>query len=362
MGAYSDVDDCNGIDPNPDGTCTLQNAPYEYIPTLWLGILFTVLFAIELVLHLVFSLWPGRFRRGGFMLLAAVCAAGEVAGWVSRLYSHYKFFKADPYIAQLVSLIISPIFVSAANYVALERVIFSVGPELARIPTKIYIGVFVTGDIISLIVQAVGGGMSATADTDSGVHTGSNIALAGVIIQTLITGPFLILLSDFLIRHLIAYRAGKFHERWTRGTALVGAASFISSIFILIRCIYRCVEMKQGWTGYLSTHEVWFPIFDATMIFFALVVFLPFHPSFFLPAPWSQRSQILGDPDYAHANKTDVLGEYEGYAPPAPASASTPLSGQGLGASWPPLQKTPSQEHTPSYDHYAPPKETPADV
>lgn len=274
---YEAVKHCTGISDDPGSNCKLKNAPYKYIPTLWVGILFTTLFGILFLAHLVISLWPGRFRRGGFMLLAVTCAAGEVAGWVGRLDSHYNYFQADPYICQLVSLIISPIFATAALYVSMERIIQCVGPELARLSSKVYISIFVTGDVISLVVQAAGGSMSATASTREGVRHGSNVALAGVIIQVLITGPYLILLSDFLLRHYRLHKkqraSGSLAEpRWTKGTIAVATATWISTIFILIRCIYRCVEMKEGWTGYLSTHELWFPIFDGAMIFFALAV------------------------------------------------------------------------------------------
>lgn len=327
MGAYKEVSHCTAIDNTPGSICQLTHAPYKYIPTLWVGLLFTVLFVIVFVSHLVLALWPHKFRRGGFMLLAVVCAAGELAGWAARVNSHYNFFQADPYIAQLVALIISPIFISAANYVMLERIIYCVGTELCRCSTKVYIAFFVTGDIVSLVVQAAGGAMSATASTSDGVKHGSNIALAGVLIQVLITGPFLIFLSDFLLRHYRQYRrnqaTGRLENRWTRGLVSLAAANYTSSVFILIRCIYRCVEMQEGWTGYLSTHEVYFPIFDAAMIFIALVVFVLFHPSFLLPATWAERSAAL-DPLGNKASEATTGAAYDmyNYRPHADAARS----------------------------------------
>lgn len=269
---YQEVSKCVAIDNTPGSICQLKHAPYRYIPTLWVGVVFSILYAGAFLAHLILAIWPGRFRRGGFMLLACVCAGGEMAGWASRTTSHYDFFSRTPYLVQLICLIISPIFISAANYVALERITLAVGTELARLGTKTYFAIFVSGDILSLIVQAAGGGISATSGTDKGVRQGSNIALAGVIIQVLVTGPFLMLFCDFHYRHYRAWKEGMNHDRWTKGTIRVSCATFVSTIFILIRCIYRCAEMKEGWVGHLSTTEVWFCIFDGCMIAVAVWV------------------------------------------------------------------------------------------
>ena len=78
------------------------------------------------------------------MLLAATCAAGELAGWASRLRSSYYPFDVNAYIAQMVSLILSPAFLSAANYFLLEKIIAGVGTELSRLPARLYLALFVS--------------------------------------------------------------------------------------------------------------------------------------------------------------------------------------------------------------------------
>lgn len=50
------------------------------------------------------------------------------------------------------------------------------------------------------------------------------------------------------------------------------------SILILIRSIVRVVEYLQGYDGYIMTHEVYLYIFDALVMFIAVVSMNWIHP------------------------------------------------------------------------------------
>ncbi|KAF6057490.1 RTA1 like family protein [Candida parapsilosis] len=52
----------------------------------------------------------------------------------------------------------------------------------------------------------------------------------------------------------------------------------LAIIAVFVRCIYRVVELAQGFSGYLITHEVYIMCLDALMLFIALYMFIPFHP------------------------------------------------------------------------------------
>ncbi|KAI5957285.1 hypothetical protein KGF54_000213 [Candida jiufengensis] len=55
-------------------------------------------------------------------------------------------------------------------------------------------------------------------------------------------------------------------------------AMTLAVIVVYIRCVYRVVEMVQGYSGYLMTHEVYLLTLDATMISICGLIFIPFHP------------------------------------------------------------------------------------
>jgi hypothetical protein len=77
------------------------------------------------------------------MILALLCACFECGGWGARVSSVSNPFIFGGYVAQLVMLIISPVFASASTYVMFCRVIDILGQEWSRLPRKWYIIIFV---------------------------------------------------------------------------------------------------------------------------------------------------------------------------------------------------------------------------
>lgn len=51
------------------------------------------------------------------------------------------------------------------------------------------------------------------------------------------------------------------------------AATSLSVICVVIRSIYRTIELSEGWTGFLITHESYFIGLDGVMMVMAVGVF-----------------------------------------------------------------------------------------
>lgn len=129
--------------------------------------------------------------------------------------------------------------------------------------------------------------------TGSDMHeTGSNITIGGLVVQLLFFGFFVIVTTIFhfrIVRHPTS--KSQSDRELTRGdgwrqrnwiTILVGL--YLVSILILIRSIFRLVEYRQGYDGYIMTHEVFMYIFDGLLMWLAMVVMNIYHPA-----------EILGD-------------------------------------------------------------------
>lgn len=50
--------------------------------------------------------------------------------------------------------------------------------------------------------------------------------------------------------------------------------TYVSSILILIRQIYRVIELAQGFTDYVAVHEVFFYVFDTIPTYLASSIFV----------------------------------------------------------------------------------------
>ena len=67
-----------------------------------------------------------------------------------------------------------------------------------------------------------------------------------------------------------------------RNWVTVLLALYVVSALILNRSIFRLVEYKGGFDGYLMTHEVFGYIFDALLMFVAMIVMNVYHPAVIL--------------------------------------------------------------------------------
>lgn len=107
-----------------------------------------------------------------------------------------------PGVRYLICLTIGPAFLSAAIYLCLSRVIVAYGEGISRIRPQTYTYIFVSCDFLSLVLQAAGGGITATADDDQPdlAQTGINIMIAGLASQVASLAVFMALCIEFGIR------------------------------------------------------------------------------------------------------------------------------------------------------------------
>ncbi|GJE99943.1 RTA1 domain-containing protein [Phanerochaete sordida] len=259
---------------------------YHYTPTLWIGILFLVLFSISGILHILEAL----YTRLWFLLPTVVLAnIGEIIGWSGRVWSSQNVFANTPFLIQICSTIIAPTPLLAANFVILGEVIRRLGQKYSRLSAKAYTFVFLACDIIALIVQAAGGGVASSADTDGkDPSSGGHIMLGGIVFQLVAISVYMLLATEFVLRYL--------KDRPVRPAlvAAVGPRTLdtrmrlmlfglgLSTLAIFIRSIYRVVELADGWDGRVISTERYFDWLDGGMITLATFTVNIFHPGLLL--------------------------------------------------------------------------------
>jgi len=191
--------------------------------------------------------------------------------------------------------IIAPTFFTAGIYVLLGEFIRRLGRESSILKPSLYLWIFVTCDIISLVVQAIGGGMASGQATAVNGNTapGTHVMVAGIVFQLFSVTVFVLCAVDFIRRvmrrHLL--------QRLTGSVILLGAM-ILSVLCIYVRSIYRTIELSQGWSGYLITHESYFIGLDGAMMVVAVAVFNVFHPGWLLPSAEQTdtlKREISGD-------------------------------------------------------------------
>lgn len=187
--------------------------------------------------------------------------------------------------AQTLLILLAPIWINAYVYMVLGRMILYYLPSqhVFGVSARRLTLIFVLLDIISFLIQAVGGVlMSGTDVPHSQMELGIHIYMGGVGFQL-----FWIIVFLFL--------AARFHRHMTqianpRQTSWLGLliVVYVSLGLIGIRIVYRLIEFNSGPESFIPRHEFFVYVFEATPMFIVLVTYAIFHPGRFLLGPESE--------------------------------------------------------------------------
>ncbi|KAI0040112.1 RTA1-domain-containing protein, partial [Auriscalpium vulgare] len=287
---------------------------YHYVPTEWITIVFIVFFSISTILHLGQVI---RWRIWWLLPTAVLCGLLEIAGWSGRLWSSFNVDSQSAFTMQIVTTIIAPTPLVAANFILLGRIIRRLGPRYSRLGPKLWFAdttIFLTCDIVALVVQGGGGGI-ASGNSDSDARVGGNIMLGGIIFQLVAIICYTALAAEFLLRYV---KDKPFERRNApnqprgrtnkRMKVMLGGMSLMT-LFLLIRSVYRTIELADGWNGKVISTQVLFNVFDGAMVTLAMYTLNICHPGYLL----RQDDSDLDASENSSANDSE---EQKGYAPP----------------------------------------------
>ncbi|KIY73918.1 RTA1-like protein [Cylindrobasidium torrendii FP15055 ss-10] len=263
---------------------------YGYTPNFAACVAFLVLFSLSTTVHLIQAL---IYRRNTWWLIVTAVLAGilEILGWSARLWSHKNPGLAAPYEMQLTCTILAPTPLLAANFsslrsgfkdAAFRHLIERLGPAYSRLSPKWYTALFCSCDIISLVVQAVGGGSAATGvarGTD--VETGGHIMLGGIAFQLVVITVYAACATEFFARYFtdrpVSARTPQ-RGVFTNKLKILSASLAFSTLCLFVRAVYRTIELADGWRGKIIQTEVYFNVLDAIMVVLSLYTFNLVHP------------------------------------------------------------------------------------
>ncbi|KAH8913026.1 hypothetical protein BR93DRAFT_922993 [Coniochaeta sp. PMI_546] len=181
-----------------------------------------------------------------------------------------------PYMIQLCSLIVTPVLISAADYVLFCRIIEKLGTRLFYIPNWCYWAGFVVCDMIALAIQTVGGVEVSSAEDLQEIHHGGSVMRAGIIFQFSNTVVFALLVLAATLR----LRRKTLTLLDVAGWPMM-VAMCISTLMLLLRNAYRIVELSEGWNGHVMRTEGYLIGLDMVPMAVAIGTFVVFSPSLF---------------------------------------------------------------------------------
>ncbi|KAK0453525.1 RTA1-like protein [Armillaria borealis] len=258
------------------------NNPLRYIAS---NVLTAIAFSLMLMTALIQTYW---IRRWGakWMMSMTIGAYTFAFGIGTRFGLHAHPESKGIYIVEYLFVVLSPCAFIAANYVLLGRLSRYLGAtqHLLVNPRRIT-AVFISSDVTTFLIQAAGGAVSIAADQVHLARIGSRIFLVGLALQL---GSFFIFTCIFLtfLRRIYAHEPDIWEaggKKWYADWRALAGALFVSCIGILIRSVYRTIELSQGFEGRLATMESFFYGLDTLPLFIAVAIYVPFWPGRFIP-------------------------------------------------------------------------------
>ncbi|KAK5285125.1 hypothetical protein LTR55_011507 [Exophiala xenobiotica] len=298
---------------------------WEYCPSFAAAILFAVLFGITSSAHVI----QAFIYRKPFAAVLIMGALWEFGGYVARILSIKSELSSGVFTAQLLLILLAPLWINAYVYMLLGRMIhiFLKSDRVYGIKARLITRIFVIFDIVAFLIQATGGMLTGPGVSVKLQKIGLNVYTGGVGAQLLFLAIFVALAVGFQ-RRLNKQQRTAYHATCPDqitvchsspyGSATLAlesqdpspAASRTSLEFhspeptpddslakpvirtmyavlflIIARNVYRLAEFASGAHSPTVTHEWYAYIFDAVPMFVALVVLNIFYPRKALQGP-----------------------------------------------------------------------------
>ncbi|PVH71331.1 RTA1-domain-containing protein [Cadophora sp. DSE1049] len=246
-----------------------KESNFKYDPNKNAALAAAALFGISSVWHLRVMIR----RKTWFYTALIVGAFMMTIGYLARYLAAKSPFSSGPYILQSLFLILPPSLYAATIYMIYGRIVLLVNaPEASLIRPTWVTKIFVTGDVVSFLMQAGGGGLTASS-TPKTAKLGQNILMIGLVLQLIFFGVFLCISLVFFkrMRATPSYHLMPKYGKWPWQAML--KLLLATAALIIFRCVFRIIEFAQGSDGYLMKKEVFIYLFDAAPMLVTQVAF-----------------------------------------------------------------------------------------
>ncbi|KAL9131720.1 MAG: hypothetical protein Q9217_000395 [Psora testacea] len=252
---------------------TVDSSLYNYVPNKGAPIAFAIFFATTVAAHLLqirkYKCWKitGALPWGGIIM---------VAGFITREASAFKTRDLDIFISTQVLLFAAPPVYSLANFMLLTRTLYYVPYNTPIHPGRV-LTTFIGLDVIVEVLTANGAAKIADMDsTPAQRDVGEALIRASLLLQVVL---FVFFIALEIVFHVRCIKSGVMKRK----LSIIMALLYGSSALILIRNIYRVIEVWYGYDGYLARHEAFFYVFDGALMLANSVMLNVWHPAMFLP-------------------------------------------------------------------------------
>ncbi|KAF5980302.1 phospholipid-translocating ATPase [Fusarium bulbicola] len=264
----------------PPDSC---NANYGFYPNWKDNTAFAVAFGLSTVAHVAQAI----ILKQKFCWVIVIGASWECICFIVRALGARDQQESAYVIVSTLLFLLAPIWINAFIYMIVARLVHFVIPQrrVAGISAQWLAKIFVIFDGMCFIIQASGGGMLASDNTDTS-KLGQLIYMVGIGIQLGCVVVFLVIHGLFYRELSLNARVSK-QETRSRCLKPLCWVVYIVLVLIAVRVIFRLVEFGGGANSnnVVLRHEEFQLYLDALPMLIALVLLNAVHPGQVLKGP-----------------------------------------------------------------------------
>ncbi|KAK7413770.1 hypothetical protein QQX98_007337 [Neonectria punicea] len=275
----------------PPGTC---NAIWKYYPSFAAALLFVALFAAVTAVHI----WQAVHYKKKWCWVIIMASTWEVLAFVFRTASIKNPQNSGIYLVFQIFILLAPLWVNAFAYMTLGRIVYFFVPSrsIFRMPAVTLASIFVGLDIISFIIQLVGGSIAGPAAPPDQQLNAVHIYMGGIGLQEFFILLFVGLCIGF---QRLMSRLGRQNKT---AVSFLGSpwgmllcTLYFSLAMITIRIVYRLIEFSGGLgqDNPLTNQEAYFYALEAVPMLLALGAFNVMHPGRIVTGPNSEMPGLI---------------------------------------------------------------------
>lgn len=138
--------------------CPVSASTFSYAPNLAGNVILMCVFLLCTLAQIGLAV---AYRTVSFGIVVSIGCAMEVAGYIGRIMLHKNVWGSGMSL-QAIMLVIAPSFLAAGIFLTLKHIVIYPGPKYSRLPPRGWVWIFVTGDVIAVVLQGMGGGLAVS--------------------------------------------------------------------------------------------------------------------------------------------------------------------------------------------------------
>lgn len=193
-------------------------------------------------------------------------------------------------------ILCAPPLIAATVYMVLGRIIRAFAAEhLSSMRPKWLTFVFVMNDVLCFCTQLGGAGVQVTGDPQA-MDIGKKVVLAGLIFSLFVFALFVAVAVSFHRRLQSMPTPLLMMDpdlKWRRYMWTL----YVACAALMVRNLVRTVQFGAGRTADINTKEAYIYVFDAFLMFLAMLVLMVFHPGLLIKRARRARKVVdFGQP------------------------------------------------------------------